>query len=65
MDMAPKDSRAAYTAVSNTVIGLLLLGSGIFGALASLAGPQVTLLIFAAMALASIMLTKGLDEIGG
>lgn len=65
VDMAPKDSRAAYTAVSNTVIGLLLLGSGLFGALASLAGPHVTLLIFAAMALASMVVTKGLDEIGG
>ncbi len=64
VDMAPKDSRAAYTAVSNTVIGLLLLGSGLFGALASLAGPHVTLMIFAAMALASIIATKGLDEVG-
>ena len=63
VDMAPKDSRAAYTAVSNTVIGLLLLGSGLFGALASLAGPQVTLLIFATMALASILVTRSLDEI--
>lgn len=65
VDMAPEDSRATYTAVSNTVIGLLLLGSGFFGALASLVGPHVTLLIFAAMALASIMVTRGLDEIGG
>ena len=63
VDMAPKDSRAAYTAVSNTVIGLLLLASGLFGALASLAGTHVTLLIFAAMALASIMVTKSLEEI--
>ncbi|TNF19773.1 MAG: MFS transporter [Rhodobacteraceae bacterium] len=63
VDMAPDDRRAAYTAVSNTVIGLLLLGSGLFGALASLAGPQVTLLIFAAMALASIVVTRRLDEV--
>lgn len=63
VDMAPKDSRAAYTAVSNTVIGVLLLGSGIVGALASMAGPQVTLLIFAAMALGSIAITRDLDEI--
>ncbi|WP_289042308.1 MFS transporter [uncultured Aliiroseovarius sp.] len=63
VDMAPNDNRAAYTAVSNTVIGLLLLGSGLFGALASLAGPQVTLLIFAAMALASLVVTSGLNEI--
>ncbi|WP_345741679.1 hypothetical protein [Roseovarius nanhaiticus] len=65
VDMAPHDRRAAYTAVSNTVIGVALLGSGLFGALASLAGPQVTLLIFAAMALASIMVTNSLHEIGG
>lgn len=62
IDMAPKDSRAAYTAVSNTVIGVLLLGSGLFGALASLAGAKVTLMIFAAMSLAAIRVTKGLDE---
>lgn len=43
VDMAPDDNRAANTTVSNTVIGVLLLGSGIFGALASLAGAQVTL----------------------
>lgn len=63
VDMAPSDSRAMFTAVSNTVIGLFLLGSGIFGAFAALAGPQVTLLIFAAMALASIWVTRGLHEI--
>ncbi|MCA8869768.1 MAG: MFS transporter [Rhodobacteraceae bacterium] len=65
VDMAPKNSRAAYTAVSNTVIGVLLLGSGLFGALASLAGANVTLMIFAAMSLAAILVTRGLDEIKG
>jgi hypothetical protein len=64
VDMAPKDKRATYTAVSNTVIGIVLLGSGIFGALASLTGARVTLLIFAAMALASVLVAKGLREIG-
>lgn len=63
VDMAPKDNRATYTAVSNTVIGIVLLGSGVFGALASLAGAKATLLIFACMALASIFVTKGLDDI--
>ena len=71
VDMAPKNNRAAYTAVSNTVIGILLLGSGLFGALASLAGAKVTLagakvtlMIFAAMALAAAGAARGLDEIG-
>ena len=63
VDMAPRDRRAAYTAVSNTVIGVLLLGSGLFGALASLAGANVTLMIFAAMSLAAFGVTKGLHEI--
>ncbi|MCX7567377.1 MFS transporter [Sulfitobacter sp. F26169L] len=64
VDMAPEGSRATYTAVSNTVIGVLLLGSGIFGALASLAGAKVTLLIFAAMSFAAIVVAKGLKEVG-
>jgi len=63
VDMAPEGRRAAYTAVSNTVIGLLLLGSGLFGALASLAGANVTLMIFAVMSLAAFGVAKGLDEI--
>ncbi|PVA10661.1 MFS transporter [Pelagivirga sediminicola] len=65
VDMAPADNRATYTAVSNTVIGIALLGSGLFGALASMAGPHVTLVIFAAMALGSVVVTRGLDELGG
>jgi len=63
VDMAPENSRAAYTAVSNTVIGVVLLGSGLFGALASLAGAKVTLAIFAAMSLAAMGVAKGLDEV--
>ncbi len=63
VDMAPENSRATYTAVSNTVIGILLLGSGFFGALASLAGPNVTLIIFAMMSWAAVLITKRLKEI--
>ncbi len=65
VDMAPENSRAAYTAVSNTVIGVVLLGSGLFGALASLAGTKVTLAIFAAMSLVAVGVAKGLDEVEG
>ena len=31
VDMADEDSRAAYTALSNTIIGVVLLAGGIFG----------------------------------
>jgi predicted MFS family arabinose efflux permease len=65
VDMAPKDARPAYTALSNTIIGVALLGTGIFGALASLAGAGVTLAVFAAMALAGAWVAWGLDETGG
>ena len=64
VDMAPKDRRADYTALSNTLIGVILMGAGVFGALASLAGPGVTLLVFAAMAGAGALVARGLDEIG-
>ncbi|RVT84509.1 MFS transporter [Rhodobacteraceae bacterium CCMM004] len=63
VDMAPADLRTAYTAVSNTVIGLVLLGSGVFGALAALAGPGATLALFAAMCLGAVAVARGLDEV--
>ncbi|WP_113913345.1 MFS transporter [Roseovarius dicentrarchi] len=63
VDMAPKGRRATYTAVANTVIGVALLASGIFGAVASLAGPHVTLVLFAAMALAAALVARGLHEV--
>jgi hypothetical protein len=64
VDMAPEGKRPAYTALSNTIIGVALLGTGIFGALASLAGAGVTLIVFAAMALAGAWVAWGLDETG-
>ena len=63
VDMAPEDDVAAYTAVANTVIGVLLIGSGIFGALASLAGAQVTVGLFAAMSLSAAVVAIGLREV--
>lgn len=63
VDMAPEDEVAAYTAVANTVIGVLLIGSGLFGALASLAGAQVTVGLFAAMSLSAAVVAVGLREV--
>ncbi|PTX56464.1 putative MFS family arabinose efflux permease [Litoreibacter ponti] len=65
VDMAPEDKRSAYTAVSNTVIGVLLLISGGFGALAGLVGAGATLAAFALMSFAAAALTLGLDEVEG
>ncbi|WP_341864175.1 MFS transporter [Gymnodinialimonas sp. 57CJ19] len=64
VDMAPEDQRASYTAISNTVIGVVLLGSGLMGALAALIGAQTTLVIFAAMAAGATLMARGLKEFG-
>tara|TARA_R110002049_G_scaffold23781_6_gene84772 strand:+ start:156308 stop:157594 length:1287 start_codon:yes stop_codon:yes gene_type:complete len=64
VDMAPAEQRAAYTAVSNTVIGVLLLMAGVLGGGAALIGPQVTLALFAVMALAAALTARWLPEVG-
>ena len=51
VDMAPPERRAIYTAIANMVIGVILLASGVFGALAALGGAELTLALFALMAL--------------
>tara|TARA_R110002110_G_scaffold164531_3_gene364696 strand:- start:122 stop:1375 length:1254 start_codon:yes stop_codon:yes gene_type:complete len=62
VDLAPEEKRAAYSAVTNTVIGALLLGAGVLGGGAALIGAQATLLLFAAMALAAALVARGLPE---
>lgn len=64
VDMAHQDRRAIYTAISNTIIGVLLLASGIFGAVAALADPQATLILFTLMALGGAWVAYGLTELG-
>ncbi|WP_019625834.1 MFS transporter [Thioalkalivibrio sp. ALJT] len=51
VDMATQETRAAFTAVSNTVIGALLLVGGLFGLLAQLAGTEVAIFVLALMSL--------------
>ncbi len=63
VDMAGEDQRSAYTAVSNTVIGTILLGSGLVGALASLAGPGAAIALFAVMSLLGGLIAFGLNEV--
>lgn len=63
VDLAPEDRRAAYAAVSNTVIGTLLLVAGVLGGGAALIGAQAALALFAVMALAGAFVAKGLKEV--
>jgi hypothetical protein len=49
VNIANEDTRAGYTAVSNTIIGILLLLSGGLGLLAELTSLQTTILTLASM----------------
>ena len=64
VDMVGQDRRAIYTAIANTVIGVILLASGIFGAIAALAGAGVTMALFALMAASGAIVAHGLKELG-
>lgn len=64
VDMVGSDLRAVYTAIANTVIGVILLASGVFGAVAALAGAGATLALFAAMGVAGALTAYGLKELG-
>ncbi|KIN64414.1 Permease of the major facilitator superfamily protein [Sulfitobacter noctilucicola] len=63
VDLAPEDQRAAYAAVSNTVIGSLLLLAGVVGGGAALIGAQATLVVFAVMAIAAAGVALRLPEV--
>lgn len=63
VDMGDQDTRAAYTALSNTIIGVvLLLGSG-FSAIAALAGEVANLAVLAAASLGGGLVAIRLDEV--
>ena len=63
VDMANEETRAAYTALSNTAIGILLVAGGIFGVVADWAGETAVLAIFAAMSVAAFFSALGLEEV--
>ena len=63
VDMAGRDDRATYTALSNSVVGLLLLGGGVFGVLAQWLGIGSVLAIFTAMACLAIFAAASLEDV--
>lgn len=63
VDMAGKDTRAAYTALSNTVIGVLLLAGGIFSLVANWFGGEIVLAVMAGMSGLAILAAWGLKEV--
>ena len=61
-DMDTGGEKAVYTALSNTMIGVLLLAGGGFGVLADMAGPAVVLAVFAAFSALAAVAALGLGE---
>lgn len=62
VDLATQETRAAYTAVSNTVIGVMLLVFGGLSALLQLAGTEVVIAFLALSSLAAAVMSRGLPE---
>lgn len=62
-DMDTDGNKPVYTALSNTMIGVLLLVGGGFGWVADVAGPALVLAIFAGMSAAASVLALSLSEV--
>lgn len=62
-DMANADNRAAFTALSNTIVGIVLLAGGVFSLIAAVTGPVPVLALMAAMSVLGGLLALGLVEV--
>lgn len=61
VEIAPTDARAQYGAVANTVIGGVLMLTGLLGAAAQAIDPSASLLVFAGFALLAALAALGLE----
>jgi MFS family permease len=65
VDMANNDNRAQYVAVSNTVIGIMMLLGGIIGVIADIFNVQIVILILSVIALFASVYIWRLDDVSG
>lgn len=65
VDMAEGNKRTDYVAVSNSVIGALLLASGLLGALAATVSVPATILLLGLAGLAGSLLSLRWKEVSG
>lgn len=63
VDMANSHNRATYTALSNSLVGLILLIGGAFGIIAQWFGVITVLVIFTFMAILAVVSAMGLDDV--
>ncbi|WP_420407151.1 MFS transporter [Hoeflea sp.] len=62
-DMATAETRAAYTALSNTIIGLVLFAGGLFSFIAEVYGVTLVLGVMAVMCAAAVPFALALEEV--
>jgi hypothetical protein len=63
VDMATGDQRTEYVAVSNTVMGVVLLATGAVSSALAQIGPEAALLFLAALGLLGVVAGRALDEV--
>ncbi|GAB1259347.1 MFS transporter [Aurantivibrio plasticivorans] len=63
VDMATADNRAAYVALSNTIIGLLMLLGGLTGLISDLLGSHVTVGLLGVVSLTAVFYIKFLPNV--
>lgn len=63
VDMANGDNRAAYVAVSNTVIGVLMLFGGLIGLIGDWLGPAAIVLVLGILSMLAAYYIKYLPEV--
>jgi hypothetical protein len=63
VDMATGENRAAYVAVSNTVIGVLMLVGGLVGLIGDWLGAPATVLLLGLLSLLAAVFIRGLPEV--
>ena len=63
VDMSGGENRAAYVAVSNTVIGLLMLVGGLVGLVSDWFGPGFTVLLLALISLFAAFYIRYLPDV--
>ena len=55
----------AYTALSNTISGVVMLGAGVFGFIDHMFGGVVVLVVFGGMCVVGTLMARGLEEVQG
>ena len=63
VDMATPETRAVYTALSNTVIGIFLIAGSAFSFIANVYGEATVIAVFAVMSAGAVISALSLKEV--